>query len=446
MPKNNNHLDNIQLRSEEVQEILTKIPNWMIRQGNTLFLALILLLLLLSWVIKYPDVIISEAIITTELSPQKEFAKITGKLDTIFVKNYEKVEINEPIAIIENTANYNDVFYLKSIIDTIKLNKKTFNFPLEKIPILFLGSIESSFSTFENNYTKYDLNRKLKPYSATLDANRTSNSELLNRLQNLKNQKKMNKVELSLKKNDLNRSKNLFNQGVISKKDYEIKQLEYIQAKRNYQNMNSSISQLKEAIANSRKTIKGTEITSIRESINLLKTTIQSFNQLKKAIKDWEHQYVFTSRLKGKVTFLNYWVKNETVSQGDLVFTIIPYMNSSYIAKLKTPSLNSGKIKIGQKVNLKLQNYPDYEYGVLKGNIKSISEIPDKNGFYTVNVLLPKTLTTSYRKNIQFKQEMRATGEIITEDLRLFHRFFYQLKKVLSRKSDKKEKNQGNKR
>lgn len=45
---------------------------------------------------------------------------------------------------------------------------------------------------------------------------------------------------------------------------------------------------------------------------------------------------------------------NQTVNQGDLVFTIIPSENASYIAKLKTPAKNSGKIKVGQRVNIKL--------------------------------------------------------------------------------------------
>ena len=52
-----NNLDNIELRSEEVQEILEKVPHWMIRWGNVLFLALIVLLLVISWFVKYPDVI-----------------------------------------------------------------------------------------------------------------------------------------------------------------------------------------------------------------------------------------------------------------------------------------------------------------------------------------------------------------------------------------------------
>ena len=39
----------------------------------------------------------------------------------------------------------------------------------------------------------------------------------------------------------------------------------------------------------------------------------------------------------------------------------------------------------------------------------------------------------AYDKEIEFKQEMRGTAEIITEDLRLIERFFYQLKDVFSR-------------
>ena len=50
-----------------------------------------------------------------------------------------------------------------------------------------------------------------------------------------------------------------------------------------------------------------------------------------------------------------------------------------------------------------------------------------------IDVSLPKKLITSYNKKIDFKQEMRGTAEIITEDLRLIERFFYQLTKSITR-------------
>ncbi|WP_445736216.1 HlyD family secretion protein [Mariniflexile sp.] len=147
----------------------------------------------------------------------------------------------------------------------------------------------------------------------------------------------------------------------------------------------------------------------------------------------WEYQYVFKSNINGKVVFLNYWNVNQTVTQGDLIFTIIPTENSSYIAKLKTPIQNSGKIKTGQRVHVKLDNYPDTEFGVINGEIKTMSLIQDKEGKYLIDVKLPQKLITSYHKEVVFKQEMTDLAEIITEDLRLIDRIFYQFKEVFKR-------------
>jgi multidrug efflux pump subunit AcrA (membrane-fusion protein) len=425
MPQNNR---DIEIRSEEVQEILSFVPNWMIRWGNALFLFLIVLLLTLSWFVKYPDIVIAQAVITTAVPPQKEYAKTSGKIDTLFVVDAQKVVVNQPLAIIENTANYTDIFFLKSVIDTITIQKQAFSFPLERMPILFLGNVETSYAIFENNYIQYILNLELDPFSNESIANKVTALELKRRLGNMQSQRELNKRELEFKQKDLKRSKLLFEKGVISAKEYETKQLEYIQTERSYKNMIASISQVREAISNSKKTSKGTEISRIRQEMTLLKSVIQSFNQLKKSMKDWEMQYVFKSKMNGTVSFLNYWSQNQTVLQGDLVFTIIPSENSSFIAKLKTSAQNLGKVRVGQTVNIKLQNYPDYEFGVLKGTVNTISEISDKKGFYTIDVSLPDKLITSYNKKIVFRQEMRGAAEIITEDLRLIERFFYQLK------------------
>jgi multidrug resistance efflux pump len=428
-----NNLEDIDLRSEEVQEILTKVPHWMIRWGNVLFLGLIIMVLFMSWFVKYPDIIPSEVLITTQIPPQKEFAKVTGKINAILVEDSQEVKNNQPLAILENTANYKDIYKLKTVIDTIQVNSKSFSFPIDSLPILFLGDIESQYALFENSYIQYQLNKELQPFSNEAIANKYSISELNRRLRSLQSQKEINKTELEFINKDLQRNKILFDKGVISAQDYENKQLQYAQAERNYKNFESSISQIREGISNANKTFKVTEINRVKEEMVLLKNVIQFFNQLKKAIRDWELQYALISKINGTISFLNYWSVNQTVNQGDLVFTIIPNKNSSFIAKLKTPAQNLGKVKIGQQVHIKLQNYPDYEFGVLKGKVIHISEISNKDGFYTIDVSLPSKLITSYNKKIEFKQEMRGTAEIITEDLRLIQRFFYQFNKIIKR-------------
>ena len=423
-------IDEIDTNSEQIREILAKQPGFVLKWGISVIFIAVFLMLLATWIIKYPDIIHSEVILTTENPPQKEYAKVTGKIDTIFVSDSDNVSNQQPLAILENTANYKDVFFLKSILDTIQIQKHSFYFPIDELPILFLGEIDAALSTFETNYIHYVLNKELKPFTNEALANKTTTSELNRQLRNLQGQKALHKQELEFKQKDVSRSKTLFEKGVVSEQDYETKQLEYLQAERIYKNMASSISQLREAISNSKNTSKETEISSIREEKTLLKKVIQSFNQLQKSMKDWELKYVLSSKMDGQVLFLNYWSVNQTVNQGDLVFTIIPKVNSSFIAKLKTPAQNLGKVRIGQNVNIKLHNYPDYEFGVLKGTVTHISEISNKEGVYTIDVSLPKTLITSYNKEIEFKQEMQGVAEIITEDLRLIERVFYQFKKI----------------
>jgi len=425
---NNNH--DIQLRSEEVQEILTAVPNWMIRWGNTFVLILLLMVLLMSWFIKYPDIVNTEVMVTTVIPPEKLIAKSAGKFDAFFVKDNDTIQKDEPLAIIENAANYKDVLYLKNSLDTLKVDYQNFYFPMQQMPLLFLGDIEMAYANFETNYTDLMLYKKLQPYSSEFLANKMSINETKKRLQIQLNQIAIYKKEIAFKKTDLERNKKLFQKGILSKREIEQKELEFLREERAFQNLKASISNLKEGIGNSNKYLKGNEIKKIQEENSLLKKTIQSYHQLKKAIKEWELRYVIKASFEGKVSLLKIYDKNQTVRQGDLVFTIIPLKNSSYVGKIKAPTLNSGKIKIGQRVNIKLANYPNEEFGMLTGKIKNISLISDENGNYLIDVSLPNNLITTYNKELAFKQEMQGTAEIITEDLRLAERFFYQLRSV----------------
>jgi len=427
------NLQDIELRSEEVKDILSKVPHWMIRWGSLLFLGLFVLLFALSWFIKYPDIITAEAILTTEIQPQKEYARISGMIDTIHVVDNQQVFENSVLAILENTADYDDVYYLKSILDTLEMEKDLVVFPFGDLPILFLGDIEPDFAQFENSYFQYTINKELDPFSNEALANEVSMAELKRRLQSLIAQRNLGRSEMEFKKKDLDRNESLFKKGIISAQDYENKQLEYLTAQKNYQNLSITISQLRESIGNAENTSKGTEFNRTREETRLLKNVLQAYNQLKKSVKEWELKYVLKSNIEGKVSFLNYWNNNQSVNSGDLVFTILPDTDSPYVAKLQTPVTNSGKIRPGQTVNLSLYDYPEYEFGVVRGIVSSISATSNSDGTYVVDVSIPKELTTSFGKPIEFKQEMKGEADIITEDLRLIERLFYQFREVFER-------------
>lgn len=421
----------IELRSEEVQEILTRVPHWMIRWGSVVVLFIVMSLFFIAYMIQYPDIISAPIVITTNTPPEKLVAKVSGKIETILVQDRTIVAKNTPLAVIENAANFKEVFLLKSIVDTINIEKS--KFPFEQLKSAQLGEIESYFAVFQKESSVEELNIKLQPYQVEGTAQSYEAIQLKERLSLLESQKSNNQNELALQKSDLNRNDILFKKGIIAAQELEKHKLTYLQAERNYKSLLSTISQLKSSLNELHKNSKTTQINESKENVNLERNAIQAFYGLKKAIKDWELNYVLRSSIDGKVSFLQLWSANQTVNAGDNVFAIIPTNESGYVGKVKAPTLNSGKIKVGQTVNIRLSNYPDREFGIIKGNIKAISLTPDKEGNLLINVSLPKGLATSYKKQITFQQEMSGTADIVTEDLRLIERLLYQFRAIFRR-------------
>lgn len=422
--------DTFELRSEEVQDILTKVPHWMIRWGTVLIFAIILMLFFVSWFVKYPDVVSTEIVITTNIPPEKIVSKSSGRIEAILVKNKTLVAKNSTLAIIENTANYKDVFLLKSIVDDYDINNEKKAFPFELLKNKQLGEIESAFAVFQKDYQAQQLNENLHPFEIESKAQSSEKIQIKERLDILQQQKVLNESELELQKNEIARFETLFNKGIISAQEMEAKKLGYLQAMKSYKGLLTSISQLRSSLIDNTKSSQNSQINSTKEEVNLGRSMAQSFYQLKKVIKDWELAYTLKSSVSGVVTFLQVWNENQTINVGDNVFSIIPDAKNTFIGKVKAPALNSGKIKVGQRVNIRLANYPDREFGVLKGEIKNISLVPDKDGNLLLDVALPNGLKTSYDKQIVFQQEMKGSAEIVTEDLRLIERILYQFKNI----------------
>jgi multidrug resistance efflux pump len=423
--------DGLKIYSEEVRDVLSDPPKAILRWGNTILFGFIMLLLLISWFIKYPDIITTQIVITTNIPPEKLVAKVSGKIEAILVNDRSLVSSNVPLAVIENSANYEAVFLLKSIVDTINIDKNIF--PFEKLNSAQLGEIESFYAVFQKESIADELNTKLQPYKVEGSAQSYEAIQLKERLSLLESQKSNNQSELQLQKSDLDRYDLLYKKGIIAAQELEKHKLTYLQVQRNYKSLLSTISQLKSSLNELNKNSKTTQINENKENVNLERNVIQAFFQLKKAIKDWELNYVLRSSIDGKVSFLQLWSKNQTVNAGDNVFAIIPTNESGYIGKVKAPAQNSGKIQIGQIVNIRLANYPDREFGIIKGVIKAISLTPDKDGNLLINVLLPNSLETSYKKQITFQQEMSGTADIVTEDLRLIERLLYQFRDIFRR-------------
>lgn len=108
--------DKIELRSEEFQEVLGRIPNWMLRWGITILASLTLLFLIGSAFFKYPDIISTAMTLTGSTPTAAVVAKISGRLDSLYVRDNQNVRSGEYLAVIENSAKTEDVLLLQKYL------------------------------------------------------------------------------------------------------------------------------------------------------------------------------------------------------------------------------------------------------------------------------------------------------------------------------------------
>jgi len=104
--------------------------------------------------------------------------------------------------------------------------------------------------------------------------------------------------------------------------------------------------------------------------------------------------------------------------------------NTRYYAQAFLPQENFGKIRSGQKVQLRFDAYPYEEYGSLDGRLVYISSVPADSG-YLANIQLPSELITDIKNRIQYRSGLKAKALIITKNARLLQRLYWSITKSI---------------
>lgn len=430
MEEENKILDNLELRSESVQDILTRPPHWMIRWGNTTIFLCFLLVVFMSYFIKYPEFISAPILITSQNPPEKIESRTSSKIEKIFIKNGNQVHKDEILMVLQSSSSYKDVLNLKKMVDSTN-QSNVLNFPIHEVSTFKLGDLQIDYNNFAKALQDQNIYYRLQPYAPENLAVNQSLEEIRNRILILRQQQELEQIKLQLKTKNFQRSQDLFKKGVIAAVDLEMENINYLQAQQNLENITISLSQSEESIYNLKKTKSGLAINSEKDRINYFTQTLQLFEQLRKSLIQWEQKYLIVSSTNGLVSFQQFWGENQFLESGIVLLSILPKDKEAIVGRMFVPSFNSGKIVEGQKVLIKLDNFQYQEFGIVEGRVQNISLTPDENGNYYVNIILPKGLKTSYDKALPFDKELKGNAEIVTKDLRLIERFFYQIRKLL---------------
>ncbi len=425
----------IETFSEEVTEIMGHIPHWIVRWGITVFFVLFILIASGSYFFKYPVVVSVPFKLTTINPPAPLVCKSSGRIAKWYVSDGQLVQTGSLIALLENTAKYEDVKLLQDVL----LNGITGD-PIQKMgsemlpadPVL--GPLQNTFVSFGKKYIELDyyLRQDLIGKKIVLTERKIASHKKQYGL--LVKQWKLKQQEYELANKIFDADSMAYAQG-----GYGIIKTEYDQALQTIISQKASLIAFESTIMNSEVSLmqleeSHLELQSTRENeLNSLKNSLNAeLVLLQGQIDEWFYNYVITSPIEGKITFTNFWSENQVVNSGERLATIVPVEETIIIARAYIPSISLGKVLEGQRVNIKLSGFPHLEYGVLHGIVKNLSLIPESEG-YVAAIQLDRGMESSYSETLRFIQQMDGTADIITDETRLIYRFINPLRSNLQK-------------
>jgi multidrug resistance efflux pump len=420
----------IKVRSEEIHEILSHMPHWIIRWGITLLFTLLSMLLLFAWLLKYPDTVQGKVILTTQTAPVRLVSQTNGTLERVYVADGTWVDQGVLVAKMTNPISEHALAYLQEFIYEIqksldghatKCQASTSTAARDHI----FGDIQGDYNNLCSLYQDYERLAKSAYHKKKLQGISTQVENHNDLASMIKQQLVYLERELAYEKEKYDAYRKIYAEKGMAKFDFFDKEAHYLEQQQALEKQKQEL--VKNAILTQEYDLRLQELSHTHaEKLRTLKVAMYaSIQSIKNRIQQWQQCYTLTAPLAGTINHLYTFSAKHPVKSGEALFALVP-KEEQYIAYMQVPSRGYGEIKPGHKARIKLTPYPYQEYGYLPATVKELALLPNK-GQYSVVLQVDKGLVSTYGKVLSFKPEMDGDAEIITEDIsflqRIMHKF-----------------------
>lgn len=425
--------DRLDLRCDEVREILGDIPSRILRWGITVMLVIVFLVLVGACFFRYPDTIAAHFIIHSSNPTVTLLAKTNGNIVKLNVSDREKVKKGDCLAVISSTADY------RQMLDLKKRLQNTDSVQLPYTGSLKLGNVQAAYTQYGKalialrDYLNIDLiGTKIRLSEAQLQGKKEQ-------IELYRSAEQLGRRTLGIEQSAYMRAEKIYRKEGISLNELEQYQARMIQAEVTCNNHAVERSRAESAVTQTEreilelKTQKEQDICKLKDDLS---TALQS---LKAAFREWENNYCIISTIDGIVSFSNVWKEQQNVLAGQDLMSVVPEEKNRILARIYIPVPGAGKLKEGDHMSLMFDDYPEEEYGVVHCNLGKLSLVPDSLFASTLN--LPDTLVSNYGKILPFHQNMTGKAMIITDDVSLIVRLINPLRLAVMKYRFKEKNN-----
>ncbi|MEO1626537.1 MAG: hypothetical protein AAFV25_15385, partial [Bacteroidota bacterium] len=280
--------ERIELRSEEVQEILGTPPRWIVRWGTTVVFFCISFLLICSYIIRYPDIIRAQIVITTSIPPEAVNARMSGQLDEILVEDREIVSQGQLVAIMQSPAKHGDIEKLEEQVELLQDMNEMEILTFSADRSLMLGAVQIDYSSFVTDLETYIFNVENGFEVKTINQLQDQIRKLEQNIRLEESRLEAAKEELELKEKTFWRIQSLYSKKVSTKQQLEDARAEVVSKQREIKVHDAEILNLQVQIQRIGEQILDIQQRSTESNKNQFVRLKQSIKRLKSGIELWK--------------------------------------------------------------------------------------------------------------------------------------------------------------
>ncbi len=411
-----------EIGTEDIQDVISRSPSWMLQWGMLLVLFVFATLLGASWFIKYPDVVKASIEVTTEPSPVSLVSRAPGRLK-LLKKNRTHLKEGDLIGYIQSDVLPEAVYQIDEIIEEYQSDNDLSQFYLGLSQLDNAGELQKHVKTVEHLAQSLLLFKRTKVYeqkSSHFENQIHSYHKLNLRLQT---QLDLHKQETEIINQSFSEDSILYAQGLLSTNEFNQSRSAVLAQLRGAKSIEYSIISNELEIEALQNRVIETGIAKAKEMRTLAASLSDAIAELLVNVGTWKENHLFKSPIGGQLVYLSILEDEQFVDVGPL-FTIMPE-SGLLIAKGELSIEQGGKVREGQSVKIRLNDYLEGRFGTISGSVQSISR-RHREDQYQLIIKLPEGLRNSVNSKQEIEPFISGDVEIITKDLRLLERFFYK--------------------
>lgn len=417
-------MNEVNLRSEEVQEMLGTPPPWLVRWGILMAFSVLVVIAYLAFFITYPRSIKLEGKVFNEERTRELKTTQGTEIRDILVTNEDTVIAGQALLVYDSPGDFADVLTLDDHLATLLETDDdstliNFSFPKDFV----LGELEEYFFDFleqqkevvslYNNAGRRrpsrEVDREIRRSQLEITANRREKEGLVVPLQNASR--------------DYQRAVNLRQQGKAD--DYDVRQAESVMLsyERLLQEKDNNIRFHQSNINNLRRLLRDSETNTTVNRERAMKDLREALQRLQSQVTYWKDRNLLVAPASGLIVFTDALTMDSYIDAGVKLAEIRSITSSSLIGQCKVSLRQSGMVEEGHKVLLDFYDFPAAQYGFVEGIVADKSKVPEGETL-KVYIRFPDGLVTHRGQELSIGENMLAKMEIVLSEKSLLEWLF----------------------